>query len=318
MVLKINFDLDTDSVSHISILDVVGSSEHSSIDIINETIRRRANNKRDDVTQSLRAGRELAKLKATVPHGSWRTYVMSNTDYRSEREYQIDMRFWEYWRVHIPDLTRLGVIHDMNAPEFDLVNSLSDAEVNVCFSALQEFIGTNVPDFAMDAALRNIELGNGLSISDSKKIASAAKLVNAMPDGKARDVAKDLILNHGAINPDVIEILPQVINESPDLVDEMRTTGTIFVPGVDNGNGRQVRIENASRTDFELALGRSSIEYELGRQQKIRSDFQDKADYNHIVTLEGTPSQIITQLQRYLLDTSTSYKVTISQKQLFR
>lgn len=293
---------------------IVLGDESYSFQIINETIRRRANNKRDDVTQALRAGRELSKLKKSVPHGSWRNYVMTNTDYRSEREYQIDMRFWDYWQVHIEKLTRLGVIHDVIALEADLVGNLSDDEVNVCFSALQEFINANVPQFAMEAALNNIELGNGLSIVDSKRIANAAKKVASMPDEKTRGIAQELIVRHGAINPDVIDIIPQVVSESPELMDDIRLNGTFFVPGVDNGNGRQVKVANASRTDFELALGRSSVEHELTRQQEIRRDIQTRDEFNYIVTLEGSPSQIVSQLQRYLSDAGSTYKLTISSK----
>lgn len=306
------------STSHISILEPVArpkiTIESKYLEIINETIRRRKLNRRDDITQALKAGRALTELKPTIPHGKWQEFVLANTDYTSVREYQIDMRFWEYWKPYVDRLQASGIIFDLNSPENDLVGSLTDEEIQVCFSALHEFTSSNVPEFAIEAALKSIESGNGLTIADSKRIAAAAKKVENLESETVRDIARDMIVNSGVTNPDVLELLPTVIAEAPEIIQEIRDSGHIFVPGVNNGDGRQVKIANASRTDLEIVLGRHSIEEELSRQKEIKDDLFEVNGFDYLGTIEGSPSDIINQIMRYLNDPGKTYKVSISCK----
>ena len=282
---------------------------------VNETLAKRKRNNRDNITQALRSGRLCVEvLKPSIKYGEWETWVTKNTDYATARAATNDMQFWLHWKQHIQELIDSGIIHDINAPESELVNTLDDDLVAVSLSAMQEFMRKGVPDLALKLAIESLQSGKAteLTAKGARKVVDAAKAIEALP-ASAQTIAKELYMEHGLDNPDVIAQLPAML-QNPDMMEEVKSSGHIFVPGVDHGNGRQVAIAHASQTDIELALGRSDVEDELLKQQNTKKGLSDRKavteSWDWLGSIEGTPEQLIFLLKQKM-DKNASYRVNL-------
>lgn len=282
----------------------IKSSKQISIEVINDSIMRRRQNRRDDIVQSLRAGRHLVSLKPTVPHGEWQAFVMENTEYKSTREYQTDMRFWEYWSPHINQLIEVGIITSIDTPEYQFVDTLEDNDIDICFSAMRKYIDGHVPDLALQVLFDRIKAGDTDvgTIKSSDRIIAAAKAVEVLPEPDHK-LGEELVIKHGVTNPDVIAMTP-LINEDQDIVDEIRSTGMMFVPAGNYGSGRQIPINEVSPTDVEIRVGRGLVEKELVGELVAGNRYQ------WIGNKEGTIEEIIQWLNSVPQD--MRYKISLS------
>ncbi len=282
------------------LLTVASDTETLQADIkeINDSLRRRASNNRDNVTQALRGGRHATSLKARVKAedlGNWETWVVENTDYDSARQAQNDMQFWRAWKDRIDELIEVGVINDLDNPESQLVGTLDDNAVTISLSAMEEFKRKGVPDSALEYALDALRKGP-VSIHDAQAIVQTAKAIEALPQ-EFRAMAEGLYHEHGLSNPQVIAMIPQMA-EQPGMLREIESTDHIYVPGLD----RQVPIAQAGASDIEIALGRYGIEEELEAQAKAHDIREDRLDrskrFNYDDKIEGTLQQILFSLNK--------------------
>lgn len=297
-------------------------STQMAFEVINETIRRRRANKRDDVTQTLRAGRYLAHLKTTIPHGQFQKYVLDNTLYKYPREYQIDMQIYQRWKNHISELAELGVIHDLDNPELELIDQMDDEAVEVAATSFLKFASGDMPEWGMEAAVNHIERRvnsddpndkiDVLSIREANKLVSAIKAVEAITDNASREVARQLVEDHGVTNTEVLEFIPHVMRMTPNIIEEMQSTGALSVAGISNGEGRQINLDKISKTDLEIASGYDKIEQHLQESAVVRTQIENATHYDWITSLRGTPEQIMAQLTRYLTQADGQYQVKIS------
>lgn len=300
------------SATHIQLITPL----QQAIQDVNATIAKRKRNNRDNITQALRGGRLCVEvLKPLVKYGEWETWVVANTDYATSRAATNDMQFWLHWKEHIAGLVKSGIIHDITAPENELVNTLDDELVAVSLSAMQEFMRKGVPDLALKMALESLQSGKAteLTAKGARRVVDAAKAIEQLPKD-AQAVAQELYVTHGLDNPELIAELPSLM-EHQEVLSEIKSSGHIFVPGVDNGNGRQVAISNASRTDLELALGRNDIEEELAKQQATKKGLSERKavseSWDWIENIEGTPEQLIHML-KLKMDKNAVYRVSLS------
>ena len=282
---------------------------------INDSLERRERNDRDNISQALRGCRNLARWRDAIAHGDWRAWVIDKTNYkkgRSDRSAirraQNDIQLWNRWKDRIDDLSRLGLIHDLDAPESDLVGAMTDTEVTMSKSALEEFMREGVPELALDMVIESLEKGS-VQIKQAEQIIATAKRIEALPDDGSRQLATELNRQYGLTNPRVIDMMEQ-INEQPDLAQEMLNTGHVYVPGLN----KQVPIAEAGETDIELTLGRHVIEEEIESQQHSRAISAERQDrtmnFNYSRQIEGTLQQVMFQLQQQHTD-DTIYRVVV-------
>lgn len=291
-------------------------------DVINETIRRRRANKRDDITQTLRAGRYLVQLKEIIPHGQFQKYVTENTLYKYPREYQVDMQIYQKWKSHIEELIELGVIHNLDNVESEFVEGMNDEDVDVTATAFLKFAAGNMPEWALEAAVNHIERKvnsddptdriDVLSIREAEKLVTAIKTVENIPNVEARDFARELVENYGVTNVEVLQFVPEVVKNTPSIMEEIRSTGMVSVAGVNNGQGRQIDVDKIGKTDLEIALGYESIEKHLETNANIRVQLETQSHYEWITAIRGTPAQIMQQLSQHLTQEDGQYQIKIS------
>ncbi len=274
----------------------IDSLEAEVIREVNDSLARRERNDRDNVTQALRGGRHLSRWKEAIAHGNWRDWVIEKTNYKKIRRAQNDVQLWNRWKDSLDDLIRLGLIHDLDAPESDLVAAMSESDVYMSKSAMEEFMRDDVPDLALSMVLNELEKGS-VQIKQAEQIIETAKRIEALPDDGSRQLATELNRQYGLVNPRIIDMMEQ-INEQPELAQELLNTGHFYVPGLD----KQVPIAEAGETDVELTLGRHVIEEEIESQQASRhisSERQDRAvNFDYTTQIEGTLQQVMFQLQQ--------------------
>lgn len=299
----------------LSVLPVITDMQQA-IQDVNATIAKRKRNNRDNITQALRGGRVCVEvLKPMIKYGEWESWVIANTDYATARAATNDMQFWLHWKEHINSLVKSGIIHDITAPENELVETLDDELVAVSLSAMQEFMRKGVPDLALKLALETLQSGKAteLTAKGARRVVDAAKAIEQLPKD-AQAMAQELYVEHGLDNPEVIAELPSLM-ANQEVLDEIKSSGHIFVPGVDNGNGRQVALSNASRTDLELALGRADVEQELSKQQDLKHGIAGRKSvsesWDWLENMEGTPEQLIHMLKQKM-DKNATYRVSLS------
>ncbi len=274
-------------------LSIDVNPEQLSLEIVNASVVRRRQNNRISLTEALRAGRHLNLLRKYIPHGHWEDYITRNTIYASPQEARVDMRFWEHWQPHINDLVNMGIVNNIDSPEDELVAQMSDSIVTASFAALTEFSNAAAPDFAIDMAVQYmLNQGGTFTRKKANQIIEIAKTIECLPEN-IQPLAHQLVEQHGVTNIDVIKALPE-LNET-SAIEEVSSSGTIFVPGIDNGDGKQVPINTVSKTDVDLVLGK--LRYEELNQDSAR--IKHNKEYDFVTILEGSVPEIIQSLLRY-------------------
>jgi len=289
------------------------------ITAVNDTIKQRERNNRDNITQALRAGRILSEhLKPQIPHGEWRQWVLDNTDYVTVRAYQSDIQLWEAWKGYADQLVELGIVKDVRQPEYELVSDLDDETVSTSLSALQLFMRKGTPDSALDMAIKDLQRENsgttGLSIKRAGTLIETAKAIEELPEVD-RQTARTLYNEHNLTNPDIIRQLPNIRSKAPDIIDDMMASGFVNVPGVNNGQGRAVNLSNASLTDIELSMGDADVTNELQYQNDKRQQREEREEtgrkWKFEQSIEGSRLSIIEQLKIMMDNPDTLYKVNL-------
>lgn len=291
---------------------------NASCKILNQSIKIRKQNDRDNLTQALKAGRILKEiLKPTIAHGEWERYILNNTEYRNVRQAQIDMQIWSAWKPFAEQLVANGVISSDAFLEQSLVSNLDEEAVHISISAMAQFAYKDVPQLALEIALKKMETGgDGFTISGAKKIIEVAKAIEVLPDDNSKKIAQTLVSEHAVDNAEIINEIPRLSRENPQIIKEMVETGTIFVPGVD-GDGQHVPLDKASKTDVQIAANRDSIESELVNQYKNKHILPNttKDNYVYVNTYTGTPAQLKQIFDNFeKTDYQTVFKITLQRR----
>lgn len=281
-----------------------------SFDVINKTLLKRKQSKRDIITQALVAGRHLSYVKTLIPHGQWESEILKNTHYNTLQSARVDIKLWDTWQPYIERLLGAGVINNIDNPEQEFVAQLSDDIVLTTDSALSRFVTNGVPEGAIELALSHLENNGYMSIKQANKIINVSKEIEKLETPEQRQLATELVQEHNVTNPDVIRSVPTLMNEQ-DVLDTIRNTGTIVVPSVD-GNTRQIKIDEASGTDIALTVRNEQVENELSRIASLSGDLLNR-EFEYALTAEGSALQVINHLERYqaLAPQGTVYKLVV-------
>jgi hypothetical protein len=285
---------------------------------IRETNTRRLKNNRDTLLQSLLAGQSLLEIKNRIPHGSWLAWVEENYENMGYsrissnpiRAVQLDMQLFNSWYPYMTQLRESGIPVEMD----ELVDKLTDNQLDVTLSAMQEFMRKDTPSIAFEMALKQIREKSSLSIHDAKGIVAASKVISELPED-ARIIARDLFQTHGVSNPLVLSRVPELMNNK-EVLEEIQTTGHISVPTADDV--RVVDIAHAGISDIDIVLGAESLEKELRRQNHIRESLIERKrislefDFQH--RYEGSLPDVIQFLNNNLQNDGTIYSVTVYKK----
>lgn len=273
----------------------------SRLNAVNDSIERRNQNDLDNITQALRAGRELHRLKDIVKdlygHGQWYDYIKEHTDYKTPRDAQLDMQLFKSWEPWLTQLITDGVIENADTPENELVTYLGEDGIAACKSAMQNFARSNTPDVAFELAISTIKNGQ-LTVQRSSELMEFSRALIKLPE-KWQDIGKFWYERYEFLNSDVVSLLPK-LEGFEQIVEEISKSGYLHVPGINNGQGRNVHIARAGVADFELAIGEQAIETEYQRQaDKFKQHIGiDDSGINYVPKLstekkDELPSKII-------------------------
>lgn len=286
------------------------------IDIINRSIEVRRANMRSSLAEALKAGRHLISLKDETPHGEWEKFIVQKLDYGRPEYARSDMRLWRAWQPYVDRLIEIGALVNFDNVERDFVQHLPDTVI-ASVGALSHFTKGDVPPIAFELALAHMEdeTVEKFENTQAKKIIQVAQAIDAFPDEDTRDFARNLY-DRGVRSPEIISMVPEIMQHG-DLVEEIERTGTVFVSGTNNGQGRQVELSDASTTDFEIALGRQHIEKELRDQALKIADYGSGGEYyERVDVFKGNAKTILFELKKALEDAplDNMYKVSLSIK----
>lgn len=283
---------------------------------VNKTIIARRNSKRDIITYTLKLGRLLTELKAANAHGghgNWTNFVMERFSYRNIREAQLDMRFWRFWEPYIAQLQEVAVVGALDGPEKAFVTKFTDDNVTAAFSAMNQFADDSLPEYTFDLAIELMREQDGyLSGRDASAIIKATKTVEELPE-QYKPLGKKL-LNQGVRNTDVIAAVPKLA-EDEDLVEQIESSGTIFVPGTEEtGDGESIRLSELSKTDIKLVLNKHNANRKLN--EYITRETAKGYDFVTTLHAESIPELIqllseldIEEVERF------DFKMTLSKRE---
>lgn len=290
------------------------------------TVLRRKKNARDTLKQSIVAGYYLTHIKSSLGHGNWLSWLRDNaldlgygglsTD--PVRAAQYDMALYRKLLPHLDTMLSLGIITEEAS---DAIDNLDDTASVFVMSAFYEFTRKDTPDLAIELALETIAALQAETPDDdeddntpqgdsmdsrkssgsikfdkphSKRLIKYAKAAEALSDDD-RETAKALY-RHGMDNPDILEQLPLLKKEYPEIVEEMVNTGTLSVPQ----NDEQMDVSLISVTDINLAMGDAATELEiqkLANRTEVADTLRSEAFYDFQGTFTGTPEQILHELR---------------------
>lgn len=305
------------------------------INEINSGILRRQNAKRRIIAETFKLGALLTNLKENHKelyggHGNWEGFVTEYLHYSRPREAQKDMQFYRFWKPYAAKLYDAGIVPDVDDDLVSLQSPdsplLSDpvclpqdkqtpplprpTEPQTTNSALQKIM--SIPDEYTDSAVTNvlshIEDSGHLSLQQASDIATAYKMLGRF-NSEAEFTLAQVLIDEGVYDQDILSLVPRLaLND--EISSSVVQSKAIFVPGSE----RQLPLNKASITDFELALGREEIEHEIQSQVNHGRYISgiNNNPYTFSSIIEGDPESVLKQLQRYFLSQSGGkFKVTI-------
>lgn len=286
------------------------------VGLVREANRRRLQNNRDTISQTLTAGRVLyEEIKPTIQFGQWERWLQANAvdmgyDITNPvRSAQLDMQFWRTWKPYVQELSANNVIN--NVIDSEIVNGMTQHQVNVSISALYAFMGNAVPDNAIRMAIDTLAKTGELTTTQAKTIIDASKAIYALPE-KVQEFAIELYESYGLTNPDVIENLPSLL-ENNDIASQMLETGYLTIPVSSDGDERSVKIDRISSTDVLLVLQNEEVETALRKLTHIKDSLQqreeDRRKLTFLATVKGTRQELVEQILN--LDDRLLYHITV-------
>lgn len=288
--------------------------------VIRDTNLFRIRNSRNTIMQSLRAGRCLEKIKSCVPYGEWGAWLDGNLDSmgytevysNAVRAAQLDMQFWSSWQPYLAQLESLGVVSPDDNVEEQIVDNLTNNQVSVALSALQEFMKKGITETGFNMVLRHLEQNDTLSIHQAKTLAQISKAFDALPSQEARDAANLLFTKYGVTNPQVVQRIPDLLKNAPDILHEMLDTGHVYIPVAD---GKSLHVSLISETDLDIVLKNEDVERDLRRLQHIKESIAKRdavrRDFDFVNRYEGTLDEILRLLKTVKAEKGATYQLSL-------
>lgn len=164
---------------------------------VNEHIQNYDDHVRQQIVETLEAGRKLSLVKDMIPHGSWETYIEQCTAYRNMRHAQRTLRFWNYYKDKAKALRHVGIAMTYDDMSHKLAYSLTQEEVVVTVSALHVLASKDAPSDALDMMLSKLSKMKDGSASDFGSVNLASS--DVVPNSIVSDsIDSDLPVTSGA------------------------------------------------------------------------------------------------------------------------
>lgn len=141
------------------------------------------------------------------------------------------------------------------------------------------------------------------SVVNATRVAECAKAIESLETDEGKELARFLYDSHDVMNASILEMCDDLV-AFPDVVSEMKMTGAVYVPGLDNGDGKQVPLSDLGRTDVEVVLGANSME-------GYARHYQEQYEWEPVISFIGTREMIIREAQRLMEDTAYRIKISI-------
>lgn len=282
---------------------------------INLTIHKRKQYRRKTVSEAIKAGRILRDhIKPRVRHGEWESFVVSHFTYRVARDAQLDMQLFEAFEPYLEDLLKTGVISP-NALEDDILSDdiVEDETIDIAINAMHTLMRSADSERTVRLALDQIAKQKSLTTPQVKQLIDGAQSIDVLPvSDEVKEELTALVSEWNCYNPDVIHTLSEIRETNPETYQSVLSSGTIFVPGVNNGEGRIVEIAKASQTDIEIAIGREDVEAEISKQVELGNlvdDLKAKPEqpknsvdnpFRFLRRIEGDKGKILEEITKLL------------------
>ncbi len=150
---------------------------------VNELLRKRVENRRQDLCTSLKLGRKLSILRSKYKRGEWGDWVVKNTAYKTTSEARADITLWESWEP--------VVMMNYNGDVEALVRDLDAETVNASYHAFAQ-MHKDTPVWAKIAFLETVIGGEKITGSIAKQIRDCANAVEELPDN-TRSIGKNFV-----------------------------------------------------------------------------------------------------------------------------
>lgn len=248
----------------IAALEQISNSETYHIKTINGFLNEREVGHRKSISLALKLGKELTYIRDQFKYGEWTDYVLSKTRYRTMAEAQADMRLWDSWKTII--IETYGSSSFSSIDKF--VDNLSSDGVHTSLSALQQFSKSDLDPSALELAKLAAERGK-LTVAEAKRLVKCTQISAGFTDDQ-KAYFEHIAKTWAVSNPEVVRMIPDIMKDE-NVRESIYLSGTIYVPNVD-GDGNEIEISNAGKSDIELALGISSAEKTLTRYAHYRSN----------------------------------------------
>lgn len=275
---------------------------------INDVYEKREHAGVELVRYTLILGKYLRELKPHIPHGEWTQWVINNTSYTSIRTAQSDMKLFLVWQPYLDRLMFLN-LDDSDAT----IDAMTFDDVSLVVSAMRRLAQGEISNTAFEIALSRLDELHHLDMTDANEAIDSALFIDSC--GNLEKETAVQIAGYG-LSPTLFPVINDMSNDYPEVIDEMKNTGHLYVPHLDNGEGRQIPLRDVTSDHINLVTGENSRQKYLSDQDENFSS-GNGVQFNHVATLKGSKHEVLAQLA-YLkekilaVDNDLQVKVTLT------